>query len=178
MANIMSSELDNLFGDVMNFMRNPEEFKNVPVAEDPFKPQAVEKTEELLRPREMVELLKIKNHLIFNILHGLYENKSEKDSEREMVELLKRKFSDIKKQLEYHYRRGHNPNTAEILRVLERINLLDLAIFAEEEEKRSVTEIVRKTADVGEELKKAEEEANFWKLMKPVTRHAYDETNR
>ena len=143
----MSSELDNLFGDVMNFMRNPEEFKNVPVAEDPFKPQAVEKTEELLRPREMVEL-------------------------------LKRKFSDIKKQLEYHYRRGHNPNTAEILRVLERINLLDLAIFAEEEEKRSVTEIVRKTADVGEELKKAEEEANFWKLMKPVTRHAYDETNR
>lgn len=174
----MSSELDNLFGDVMNFMKNPEEFKSVPVAEDPFnKPQVIEKTEEPLKIREIdINGRSIEDHLISNILHGLFENRSEKDSERGMVDFLKRKFSDVKKQLEYHYRRGHNPNTAEILRVLERINFLDLANFAEEEEKRSVTEVVRKIADGGEELKKAEEEALFWKIMKPVTRHAYDET--
>ena len=175
----MSSELDNLFGEVMNFMKNPEEFKNVPVAEDPFNKPQIEKTEEPLKIRETsVNGRSIKEHLIFNILHGLFENKSEKDSEGQMVDFLKRKFSEVKKQLENHYRRGHNPNTAEILRVLERINFLDLANFADEEEKRSVTEVVRKTADGGEELKKAEEEAKFWKIMRPVTRHAYDETSR
>ena len=174
----MSSELDNLFGDVMNFMKNPEEFKSVPVAEDPF--NKVKPVEAKVEPPKIKEMgsnsRPLKDHLIFNLLHGLFQDISEKDSEGELVDFLKRKFIEGKKQLEYDYRRGHNPNAAQILRVLERINFLDLANFAEEEEKRSVIEVVRKIADGGEELKAAENEAKFWKIMKPVTRHAYDET--
>lgn len=174
------SELDNLFGDVMNFMQNPEEFKNVPVAPDPFnKEQSAEPIVENEPPKKEekdADGRSLRDHLISNLLHFIFPTVSERTSEGEMVDYLKRKFEEAKQQMEYYYRRGHNPNAAEIIRVLKELDLHQAAIFAAEEEQRSLSESVRRIAEGGEKLKKAKEEVKFWQIIKPVVEHADHET--